>query len=106
MHLIIDELLTKEQLNSPKKYIYQMCEMYGWEFPPVVVEQENGYRLTYKERSEGKAKKRQRLINDACIRLGTRTVENYIEPAGEYNLINGVETERYYCNAIIPRFVS
>lgn len=77
MHLIVDELLTEEQLNSPKRYIYEICEMYGWDFPDVV-DKENKYVLEYKEVSLGKARKRERLVRDACLRLKTHALSSKI----------------------------
>lgn len=104
MHLIVDELLTKEQLESPKRYIYQMCEMYGWEPPAILAEEGSAYRLMYVEKSKGKARKRQRLIQDACIRLGTKPLENFIEPSGRYILVNDTSIELYYCQVLIPKY--
>ena len=78
MHLIIDENLTPEQLQSPKKYIYQMCEMYGWDQPEDIFALKRGYVVSYTEKSLAKAKKRQRLIRDACARLGTYVVKDGI----------------------------
>ncbi len=94
MHLIIDELLTKEQLTSPKKYIYQMCEMYGWEMPLIVSSSGQHYKICYVEPTSGKARKRQRLIHDACIRLGTRAVDNLIVE----------DNGKYICYALIPTY--
>ena len=37
MHLLVDEALTAQQLSSPERYIYEICEMYGWEFPEDIV---------------------------------------------------------------------
>ena len=81
MHLIVDELLTTEQLTSPKRYIYEMCEMYGWEFPECS-STDGGYKISYSDVSLAKARKRQRLIRDACIRLGTKVVKDGITVDG------------------------
>ena len=78
MHLIVDENLTAEQLASPRRYIYELCEMYGWEFPEDVFALKDGYAIMYNDVSLGKARKRQRLIRDACIRLGTKVVKDGI----------------------------
>lgn len=103
MHMIIDELLTEQQLNSPKRYIYEICEMYGWEFPESISEVPEGYRLKYSEKSWAKARKRRRLINDACIRLKINPIENSIEPCEVFDITTDVE-ENYYVNAVIPRY--
>lgn len=94
MHLIIDELLTEEQLNSSKRYLYEMCEMYGWEMPLIVSSTEQHYRICYVEPTDGKARKRQRLIHDACIRLGIKAVDNIIEK----------EEGKYLCYSSIPHY--
>lgn len=103
MHMIIDELLTEQQLSSPKRYIYEICEMYGWDFPDLITEDAEGYRLKYVEKSKAKARKRQRLVNDACIRLKIKPVENYTEPSGVFDVDSGIE-ENYYVHVVIPRY--
>lgn len=102
MHLLVDEVLTAEQLSSPKRYIYEICEMYGWEFPEDIVSTPDGYRIRFTEVSEGKAKKRRRLIQDACFRLKVHLVENYIEPFDSSATHPSGDSKQYCCEAVIP----
>lgn len=78
MHLIVDENLTAEQLASPRRYIYEICEMYGWKEPDDIFALKDGYVISYNEATAAKARKKQRLIRDACIRLGTKVVKDGI----------------------------
>lgn len=93
MHMIIDELLTTEQLTSPKRYIYEICEMFGWDFPDVVSSTADGFVIQYTEDTLGKAKKRQRLIQDGCYRRGTRVMQQEI---------NVNSKGCYCCSSVIP----
>ena len=102
MHLLVDEELTSEQLSSPKRYIYEICEMYGWELPEDVVSTPDGYKIRFTEVPEGKAKKRRRLIQDACFRLKVNLVENYIEPFNSYSTHQSGDSKQYCCEAVIP----
>lgn len=82
MHLIVDENLTAEQLASPRRYIYELCEMYGWEEPDDVFAVKDGYIISYTDISLAKARKRQRLIRDACTRLGSKVIKDGITVDG------------------------
>lgn len=70
MHLIINELLTEEQLKSPRRYLHQLCEMYDWTGPEVVEETVDSYTVLFTDLTTGKARIRRRLVNDGCWRLG------------------------------------
>ncbi len=96
MHMIVDELLTTEQLTSPKRYIYEICEMYGWDFPECT-STADGFIIKYEDVTFAKARKRQRLIQDACIRLGTQMVDSNINVTSKGNYITA---------ALIPSYVS
>ena len=93
MHLLVDEVLTAEQLQSPMRYIYEVCEMYGWELP-TITECDNTYHLQYSESSDGKARKRHRLIHDASVRLKFNLIDNTIID----------DDGRYYVNATVPKY--
>ena len=71
MHLIVDQVLSQEQLSSPKRYIYELCEMFGWDEPQIIDLDNTSYKIVFPEKNYGRAKIRKRLITDGCRRLGT-----------------------------------
>lgn len=71
MHLIVDQVLSQEQLSSPKRYIYELCEMFGWDEPHIIDSDNTSYKVVFPEKNYGKSKIRRRLVIDGCRRLGT-----------------------------------
>ena len=81
--------------NSPKKYVYDICDHLGWRPPMYIDSAAGGYRIRYTEASEEEAQQTVDEIKQAAHALGIRVVRALVKPAwrGEW-----------YAYVVVPRY--
>ena len=62
--------LTKKQENSPKRYLYEICNYLGWEMPMFTDPAAGGYRLRYSADSKEEAEQELEELVRAAKDLG------------------------------------
>ena len=83
--------------NSPKKYIYDICEYLGWNVPLFTDPAAGGYRLRYSESSKEDAQQTVEEIKKAAADLNISIVRALVKPADFGN---------WYAYVVVPRYVA
>ena len=81
--------------NSPKKYIYDICEYLGWNVPAFTDPAAGGYRLRYRESSEEDAQQTVEEIKKAAADLNISIVKALVKPANH---------GYWYAYVVVPRY--
>lgn len=83
--------------NSPKKYIYDICEYLGWNVPAFTDPAAGGYRLRYCHFSKEDAQRTVEEIQKAAADLNIPIVRALVKPAN---------WGRWYSYVVVPRYDS
>lgn len=81
--------------NSPKKYIYDICEHLGWNVPMFTDPAAGGYRLRYRESSEEDAQQTLEDIQRAADDLGIILVKSLVKPGNK---------GQWFAYVVVPRY--
>lgn len=86
---------SASRANSPKKYIYDICDRLGWRPPMFTDPAAGGYRIRYRESSESAAADTLQSLKDAAKELGIRVVRSEVK--------SGWKGE-WFAYMVVPRY--
>lgn len=88
-------VIKSAKADSPKKYIYDICNYLGWAPPMFTDAAAGGYRIRYREHSEEEAKKTLQQLEHAANTLGIKIVRSLVKPGWK---------GEWFAYMVVPRY--
>lgn len=79
----LEEDITAKQQNSPKRYVYEICDRLGWNPPTFIDAVAGGYRLRYREDSKEEAQETIDAVQRVASEMGIKVKRPAVKPTNQ-----------------------